>query len=180
MGIVASKGSGTTFTPCPSGSHVAACCDVEDLGIIKTEFAGKPKSQHKVNLIWQVAETRDDGKPYQVRKRYTLSLHEKASLRKDLESWRGRPFTDDELEGFDLESLLGVACMLSVVHNAVAGKVYANVAAIMKLPKGIPPVDIDRSYVRVQDRVANNAGDNSIPGPMQDWGDPITDDDVPF
>ena len=41
-----------------------------------------------------------DGKPFLVRRRYTASLHEKSALRKDLESWRGRAFTNVELDGF--------------------------------------------------------------------------------
>lgn len=176
MGIIAKAGA--TFTPCPSGSHIATCVDVVDLGIIKSTYSGKTKSQHKVNIIWQIGEMRDDGKPFLPRKRYTLSLHEKASLRKDLESWRGRPFSDAELEGFDIEALIGVSCMLSVVHAAQSGSVYANVTAIMRLPKGVAPIMADPSYVRVQDRPKEDAA----PGNMQpaDEGWQPTDDDVPF
>lgn len=174
MAIVASKGM--TFTPCPAGSHVATCCDVVDLGIVKTKYKDKEKSQHKVQLVWQIAELRDDGKPHLVRKRYTLSLHEKAALRKDLESWRGRAFTDSELEGFDLENLLSAPAMISVVHAAVNGSVYANVAAIMKLPKGVPAVDLDPSYVRMQDRPKEGA--EQAPPDDSDWVP--SDDDVPF
>lgn len=183
MAIVASKGS--SFRPCPTGSHAAVCCDVVDLGFVKTNYAGKEKSQHKVNIIWQVDEARDDGKPYRVQKRYTLSLHEKAALRKDLESWRGRPFSEDELEGFDLEDLISAPAMLSVIHNAQGGSVFANVSAIMRLPRGMKPPEVDREYVRVIDR-PEHVPPNSAPVPTDDQEPPegfyggITDDDVPF
>src|SRR6185312_17440172 len=104
-----------------------------------------------IRVVWQVAENREDGKPFHVSKRYTLSLHEKSSLRKDLESWRGRPFTDGELEGWDVEGVLGAAAMLSVVQTAQQGNVYANVSAIMRPPKGMPVPAPDPSSIRVQD-----------------------------
>ena len=45
------------------------------------------------------------GRRFDVARVYTLCLHERAALRKDLESWRGRKFTEQELDGFDLEKL---------------------------------------------------------------------------
>ena len=89
--------------------------DVVDLGIlVKVNWGGKGKKQHKIRIVWQVEEVRADNKPHQASKRYTLSLHEKAALRKDLESWRGRPFTAQELEGFDVEQVIGIAAILSM------------------------------------------------------------------
>ena len=175
MAIVASKGS--SFTPCPAGTFCAVCIDVVDIGIVQSTYSGKTKKQHKVNIIWQIEEKRDDGKFFTPRKRYTLSLHEKASLRKDLESWRGRPFSDDELSGFDLENLIGAAAMICVVQAAVSGQVYANVTAIMKAPKGLAPPTPDPSYVRVQDRPTDQAPAGDV-SDSNDWVP--TDEDVPF
>lgn len=81
--------------------------------------------------------------PMTIGKEYTLSLNEKANLRKDLESWRGRQFTTDELKGFQVEKVVGQPCMLSVLHKPNAqGKVYARISAISGLPKGVecPPI----------------------------------------
>src|SRR6185369_175718 len=78
----------------------------------------------------------------------------KAKLRKDLEAWRGRIFTFDELAGFDLESVIDVPCLLSVVHRQGSkGGKFANVGAVMKLPKGMHAF-VPRDYVRVKDRAA--------------------------
>jgi hypothetical protein len=172
MAITAAAGA--KYTPCPSGTHAAVCCDVVDLGIVKSNYAGKEKKQHKIVVVWQTGETRDDGRPFLVRKRYTLSLHEKAALRKDLESWRGVPFTEDQLQGWDVEAVIGAPAMLSVIHNAANGNVYANVSAIMRPPKGTPIPAIDPTYVREQDRPKDDT-EGPDPGEWQ-----ATDDDVPF
>ena len=119
MPIMVSGKSGTNFTPAPAGTHAAVCVDVVDLGILEVSFGGKTKQQHKINLVWQIDEERDDGKPFTVRKRYTCSLHEKAALRKDLEAWRGRPFTDQELDGFDLETLISAPALLIPVNTSI-------------------------------------------------------------
>src|SRR4051812_42442926 len=130
MAIIATaKGeSGQTFQPAPVGVHQAVCVDVVDLGILDVTWQGVTKKQHKVNVAWQINEDRDDGKPFLIFKRYTLSMHEKAGLRKDLESWLGRKFGRDEEMGFDVESLIGSNCLLNVTHNRVGDKTYANVA----------------------------------------------------
>lgn len=178
MAIVASKGS--SYPVCPAGSHIGICVDVVDLGMVKSEYAGKSKTQHKVRIAWAIDEKRDDDKQFVVSKRYTLSLHEKASLRKDLESWRGRPFTDSELDGFDLENLLGAGAMLSVMQVAQGGSVYANVTAIMRPPKGMALPMVDGSYVRVQDRKPEDSAPGNQSAPPEDDGWVPTDDDVPF
>ena len=176
MPIMVSAKAGTNYPPAPTGPHAAVCCDVVDLGVLKVAWGGKEKQQHKVRIVWQIDEDRDDGKPHQVSKRYTLSLHEKAGLRKDLESWRGRPFTPEELDGFDLETLIGVVVLLNVTHVTRDGNTYANIASLMKLPKTMQHLTV-RDYVRVCDRepVSNGA----VPPPF-DEGPGITDDDVPF
>jgi hypothetical protein len=89
-----------------------------------------------------------------VQKRYTASLNEKATLRKDLESWRGKPFTKEELAAFDLEKLLGANGLFSVVHikgRKDPSQTFAAIQSAMALPKGmerIAPVE----YVRECDR----------------------------
>lgn len=176
MAIIA-KASGSSFVPAPAGTHSAVCVDVVDLGMLEVTFANKAKKQHKINVVWQIGEVRNDNKPYQVQKRYTLSLHEKAGLRKDLESWRGRPFTQGELEGFDVESVLSAPCMLNVIHNVKDGSTYANVTAVMKLPKGLT-APTPRDYMRVCDR-PKTEGEGA---PMPEYGEQpmYSDDEVPF
>lgn len=174
MPIVATRGSGETFTPAPAGVHAAVCCDVVDLGMLKVQWQGKEKEQHKILISWQINEDRDDGKPYLVSKRYTLSLFDRAALRQDLENWRGRPFNDNEADGFDVEVLIGVPCMLNVQHRVSNGKTYANVTSIMPLAKGMERLSV-RDYVRKIDRAQTQE-----PAHDDAPNAPITDDDIPF
>lgn len=179
MAIVAkaSGGDGKTFDPAPAGVHQGVCVDVIDLGVLDVTWQGKSKKQHKINVAWQIAEKRDDGKPFLVFKRYTLSLNEKASLRKDLESWRGKAFTRDEEMGFDVESVIGANCLLNIQHNQVADKTYANVVSIMPLVKGMPKIEAS-DYIRKQDRPSEDSPvgyDDQSHAPS-----PLTDDDIPF
>jgi hypothetical protein len=174
MPIVA-KANGENFILCPAGAHASVCVDVVDLGIVETEFAGEKKKQHKVRIVWQTEDAQDNGKPFTAQKRYTLSLHEKAALRKDLESWRGRQFTPQELEGFDLERLIGVGAFINVIHEQRNGKTYDNVASIMKLPRNVSAPE-PQGYVRVCDRQQQAA-----PAPAYDIETYVpSDDDVPF
>jgi len=132
---------GTAFTPCPAGSYPARCVAQIDMGTQVTDWQGQAKHQRKVMLTWEILDDecrRDDGAPFTISKRYTQSLHEKAGLRKDLASWRGRDFTPEELRGFDLKAVLGQPCFLSVIHEVKPdGKLFANIASLMKLPKGM-------------------------------------------
>lgn len=76
--------------------------------------------------------------PMTISKEYTLSLSEKANLRRDLEGWRGRQFTAEELKGFAVEKVLGQPCIIAVIHKTSGkGTLYAAVTSISKLGKGM-------------------------------------------
>lgn len=130
------------FDLCPAGNHVAVCSEVIDIGTHETTFKGRTVSQRKVLIKWQIpAERTPDDEPQTVTKRYTLSSSERSTLRRDLESWRGKRFNDADFEGpnaFDLASILGAACCVSVVQNERSGTTYADVTNVTSLPKGTP------------------------------------------
>jgi len=137
MGTTA-KNSGGDFPKAPVGTHIARCYQVIDLGHQKITWQGSEKWSHKVMLTWELCnELMDDGRPFAVSNRYTLSLAETSLLRPALEAWRGKPFSDEELNGFDVKNVLGAYCMLGVVHHSEGGKTYANVSAILPLPRGM-------------------------------------------
>ena len=150
--MIIAKETGTTARlPLPeAGTTQAVCCGVWDLGLQKTYYNGEERIQHKIIIAWEIAEkinapeSEYHDKPYMMTKRYTLSLGDKANLRKDLESWRGVPFTAEDLQnGFDVEKLYGVNCYLGIKHESDRNdpsKVYANVTAILPPPKGVEKI----------------------------------------
>ncbi len=129
---------------CPTGSHIGTCYWVIDLGTQETNYDGKPSKKHRLLIAWELAEeVRSDGNPFTMRKKYTLSSSTKSNLRQDLEAWRGRKFTKEELGKFHISKLLRVSAMLAVSHDeGTDGNTYANVSKVMALPKGIkgPPL----------------------------------------
>ena len=157
------------FVPAPKGLHDAVCVDVVDLGIVESQYGKKAM----VKLVWQLAECQADSqRQFLVQRRYGLSLNTKASLRKDLETWRGKKFTNDELAGFDLEKLLGANAQLQIVHNVMDdGATYANVQAIVPAAKGVPKL-VGRDYIRERDRLSD--------GPSRGHETSSDEDEVPF
>lgn len=170
MPFMVSAGDSKSFTPAPEGTHQAVCVDVIDKGMHPNQFRAGAM-QHKVDLAWQLTELRDDGKRFIVYKRYTASLQEKATLRKDLQSWRGRPFTRDEEVAFDLESIIGANCLVNVQHKAGKDRTFANVVSVMPLIKGMARI-VAQEYERHQEPVTDT--------PPEALPDDITDADIPF
>ena len=64
-----------------------------------------------------VDELMEDGKPFIVQQRYTWSMSEKAKLRADLESWRGKAFEERDFGTFNIKNVLGKPCVLTIVHT---------------------------------------------------------------
>lgn len=157
MPIMAQDSGGKDFKPAPEGLHSAVCVDVVDLGMMDNKF-NPEKPQHKCRIVWQIeqGDPENQDKRYIVSGMYTISLHEKARLRKDLEGWRARKFTAAELQGFDLEKLIGVPCQVQIIHNTNAdGKTYGNVQTIVPLGRGMDKLIPDSNYTRVIDRPAD-------------------------
>lgn len=134
----------------PSGPIAGRCSRLIDLGTQESTYEGERKTQRKLLLSWELSELRTDGTPFVISRRFGLSLHEKSALRGFLQAWRGRPFTQDELDLFDLRRLLSAPCLLNIMHTERAGKQYANIASISPLPKGMtapelsaPPLAFD-------------------------------------
>lgn len=135
----------TKFKLPPSGSHLGRLYRILDLGTQKVEWQGAIKMQRKLMFSFELHGednegqplTTTDGKPLMISKRYTMSLGEQSTLRKDLESWRGKKFTAEELMGFDLNVLLGKFAMCNVTHNDREGKTYANLSGLSQVPAAL-------------------------------------------
>jgi len=140
MPIMAQE-TGTDFEQPTPGTTQAVCVFIHDIGIQENNFSGETKRAHKIIMAFELAQKRtigeNAGKPFILSSFYTLSLHEKAALRKDLEAWRGKKFTPQELKGFDVETVKGANCLLSIVATE-NGKRKIN--GVMALPTGMPTI----------------------------------------
>jgi len=134
---------GGNFERCPPGMHLARCYRIMDLGTQKSEYMGQTKYLHKIMIGWELHGvdesgkplTMFDGRPFAIFKNYTLSWSEKANLRLDLQSWRGKPFSQEEMRKFDLKNVLGAWCMLNVIERqGQNGNTYSNVDSVSPVP----------------------------------------------
>ena len=151
--IVENTAPSSDFKAVPAGLHLARCYRIIDLGTQRSEYEGVEKHQRKIMLGWELHGKDDEGNelvtdrgdPLAIFKNYTLSWNDKANLRIDLQNWRNKPFTSAEMQRFDIQSILGAWCMLTVIQRpGKTGKNYANVKAVAPVPSviksaGLPP-----------------------------------------
>lgn len=124
--------------PVEAGVYMAVCVGFIDLG---EQYSEKFKNySYKGMYVWELpGETIEiDGKieHRQLSKEFTISGSNKSNLRKFVESWNGKNYSDEEFMEFDLFEQVGKVCMLNVVLNET--KEYANVDNLMPIPKGLP------------------------------------------
>ena len=202
MSLIVKNTSGPKLPLPEEGSYAALCVMLVDIGIQHVKYKDAEKDVPQVVIVWELAgetvEIGNDVVPRTVSKTYTLSLHDRSGLRKDLKSWRGREFTEEELLSFNLCNILGAPCMIQIVHNKTETGVYANIASIMSIPRGMQkPVaqtplvafDIDtaeedelenlpnwlKEKVRTSETwIARNAGK------LSEEPDEENDEDIPF
>lgn len=146
MGLTLGQAKSSAKRPqAPEGNHPAICIQVIDLGTQKESWEGKPKINRKIRISWELPEEKavfseEKGEqPFMVSRTYNFSTSEKSTFRQTLESWRGKTFTDEELKTFDIEKLLGVGCMVTIVHNENGYSDVKTVAALPKQLKAIMP-----------------------------------------
>jgi hypothetical protein len=154
MGLILTKGnSGGDFEIIPPGSYIARCYIIADLGTQETNFQGVKDYKKQVLLSFEILDDdvkRADGKPFVTSKTFTASLNEKSGLRKTLDGWRGQAFTEDQLKGFELASIIGQYAQISIIHETSKDgqKTYANVSSIAPLHKSIArPAGVNEAVV---------------------------------
>jgi len=156
MAITATN-SGQVREPIPAGNYLARCYQMIEIGTVTEIVMNKSVTLKKVRIGWElptemkVFDTAKGEQPLVISKEYTLSMHEKSNLRKDLKSWRGKDFSEDEAKAFDITKLLGAPCMLNIIHKPSASdptRVYDQIAGITPLPRGITaPAAINKLFV---------------------------------
>lgn len=171
MSINATK-NGSPRELIPSGNYLARCYQMIEIGTVTETVMGKSTIQKKVRIGWElptelkVFNEEKGEQPLVISTEYTLSLNEKANLRKMLASWRSKDFTEEEAKSFDITRLIGVPCMLNIIHKPSVSdptKIYEKIAGVTAVPKGmIVPPQINRSFVLSYDSFDRDAF-NSLP-----------------
>lgn len=138
-----------------AGVYVGRLYSIVDLGTVESTWQGETKPRHEVRFVFEIPSIRREYKTKEgveihtsatLSKTYTFSMAEKANLRKELSSWLGKTFTDDEAADFDLDVLLGRVGMLNIVHKDGTSAKYHLIQNIMPLMAGVQAPEPEHDY----------------------------------
>lgn len=170
MSMIASDNGGVSIPKLDGGVYTAISSAIIDLGIQTSEKFGN--TQRKFMMIWNILgeeiEFNGEKLPRTMSKEYSFSLNEKSTLRKDLQAWRGRTFTEEELRKFDVLNVINKPCQLQILLEEKNGKQYNNIASIMALPKGTTINALDNTYYLDLENAETWGNWNKIPNWIQD------------
>lgn len=176
MSLNAKNKGGQDFDPISVGLHNAVCYAVIDIG---TQPSNSPQFREKNQsvFIWEIPGERiemvKDGVkkslPRAISSFYTVSLSQKSHLRPMLESWRGRAFTDKELEGFNIGKVAGACCQLNITHKLRDGKPIAQISAVVPLPKGQKPFKPENPICVFDLEAFLKSDADDLPADIPDW-----------
>lgn len=194
---ITARGSESKFKPHPEGQFVAQCVDTIDLGEKVQDFPGTPSYLAQTcAIVFRSGERNEEtGEYIDIAREFTVSMGDKANLRKFLEQWRGKPYTADEVKaGVPLHKLTSNYGLLTVAHRQSGkGRTYANITACVGIPqqmKGL--VKPNGDYIRADfwdtrkkeyhEAAQKFRSDNgSANGEYDDFPAATTDtDDLPF
>lgn len=141
---------GVQHQPIPAGTYLARCYSMIELGTLNEVILGTEKLVHKVRITFElptelrVFNPEKGEQPCVISKEFSLSMGENSNLRKFLTSWRGKPFTEEEAKLFEVTRLLGVPCLLTVIHKQGKkdpSRFYDEIGTVSPLMKGMtcPP-----------------------------------------
>lgn len=201
MAIFAPKPSKKNSFLIPSDSYTARCISIIDLGTQSIEWEKEIKLQRKIRFTFEIPDVmhvfnEEAGEqPAVVSKEFTLSMHEKGNLRPFINSWLGKQMSDAEAITFDIASLLGKDCFISIIHTEKDGNTYANIGSISKTPSKMvcdPPINelvefsieeintpkFEKLHAFIQDKIKNS---EEYKKSLKSYNDDIIDiTDLPF
>ena len=117
----------------PRGKQVGAFVDT------KQEIGTDPKGEayNHVIVVVQLRTTDKGGKPYQIEKIYNVLGRGIAAFSDDFKAWNQRELTQDEVEGFDPDTLIkGQKVVVEIGHRKVGKDIVANITGFH--PAGVP------------------------------------------
>lgn len=144
-----------TSEPIAEGAYPARIYQIIHIGTV-AGFQGQMQNKARITFEFPTelkVFDKDKGElPMVLSQDYTLSFSEKANLKKVIDACDPKGLKPDDegfVENYDIEKLLGKACLVTIKHKAgKEGAVYANIDSVTVLPKGMecpPQVNKSRS-----------------------------------
>ena len=155
-----------------TGMVPAVCINVVDGRYAKTTYMGQDKGyQRKIFILWEIAQRIKEGQfagqHMVIAKEYTFAVGDKANLRIDLESWRGKKFEERKnADGtvslltekkdnekivkvpFAVDMLIGANCIL-YLEDVGKSRHFIKPTKVMKFDNKYTPVnrEYDNNYI---------------------------------
>lgn len=190
--FMASYGTDSGPKELPSkGEHQAVCAQVHSLGY--QEFKGQVSYSPKCVFVFELDEKMRNGelagKPFVVSERHGQYMGKpgKASnLRKFLEKWKEKAYTEEEAKATNIKKCEGMPCTLMIDHEPKdSGGLRAKIVGIRKRDPSKPLVPV--TYTEVPKWIAEEKA-KAVPPPQQTAAPKATqqatpaqqEDDLPF
>ena len=155
MSIKSPVKGGKEYEIIPRGNHVARVYQLIHIGTVPSTWQGETRDRDVVRIGFELPlELRtfkegEDQKPMVINTgSLTNTMGEKGKLRPLIEGIIGTKLDTEEAEFFELTDILGMECMVNVVHDTKGDKTYARIASTAPVPKGMNvPAAINAAWV---------------------------------
>jgi hypothetical protein len=129
----------------PEGNHPARIYELIEIGTVEGSWMGQPKMNHNVRVSFEfptkkfVFNEEKGAQPFVLSREMSLSLGEKANLRKIVEAVEGRKLTDAEAVNYDVLTIVGKPLLVTVSHTEPnqEGIQYANATTFSAVIEGL-------------------------------------------
>ncbi len=161
-------------TEIPNGTHIARLYQIIHIGIGHYQWQGEEKTSDKIRLTFELCNERKEfkegegEKPLSISREFGFSMGKKSHLRPFVEGMLGVALYDEEAKTFDLETLLGRECLVSVVHEEKNGNTYANIASASPLAKGMAAPELSNPKSLIDVDSATEEQIDALPGFLRD------------
>ena len=144
--IKESGGKKKNFGRIDEGTFVARVAQLIDLGVQEDEYEGERKVAHKIFINFEfpteMMEIEGEQKPRWVGKEFGVSLHEKATLTKLVQS--ADPDGKLTSKGRNLKGLMGLPLMVTIGSTKTGN---AKIAGMARLMKGLQVAELSKDPV---------------------------------
>lgn len=161
MGIVASAKGGEqkNFELATEMIQQGVIADLVDKGMVEVTYQGKTKKQHKAYFVWVLEELDSEGRNKRAFQSFTVSLGEKATLRKIVKEFGVKITKDpanpkqelfDGQSGVELEQYIGLQRTLVMSTEDGTTGPYLKILATQKASG--KTLEIPADFKRKQDQ----------------------------